>query len=237
MTWTRGVIRDHEWPTPLVPILQSLDVEAVNVQFATRPRSFQGGQLNEEAQTLTGPAREEHRQRGYGFWDEVLAHVDRVSAPTRASILGRAVRHDVGVESLEPMTLADFEGRCRAGAFTALPARHMASLTSSVTTPRGERHLPMLDLQTTNLDLAISVADALDLPGLLVSSGNSFHLYGQELLTPAELTPLLGRAQLLSPLTDHRWAAHQIINGYAALRISTDTERNSEPGVVRARWV
>ncbi len=237
MTWTTELTQTGLWPTDLVPLLHSLGVGGVYVQRAERANSFQGGQVNDEARTLTRPAREEHRRRGYGFWEDVLGNIGIVSPETRDAIMTRAIGHDTSVEEPQRMTLSQFETACREEDFTNLADRAIVSFCSTVDTDQGQMHLPMLDLQTSDLDLGMAVARTLDLPGLLIASGKSFHLFGQRLRTQPELMQLLGRAQLLNPLTDARWAAHQIINGYAALRISTESHRHHPVGLLAARYV
>ena len=76
-------------------------------------------------------------------------------------------------------------------------------------------------------DIATEVATTLGIRGgYLLRSGASYRLLGDYLLTWDESTDLLARAQLLSPLIDHRWAAHQLIDRHCALRISTDESRH-----------
>jgi hypothetical protein len=107
----------------------------------------------------------------------------------------------------------------------------MVSLSSRIATSEGERHLPMLDFSVPHGamadDIATEVAITLGISGgHLLRSGTSYHLLVDYLLTWDESTDLLARAQLLSPLIDHRWAAHQLIDRHCALRISTDDSRH-----------
>jgi hypothetical protein len=113
----------------------------------------------------------------------------------------------------------------------------MRVLASRVTTRRGEaRHVPMLDFRfipsSRNQRLIASVLKALDAPGgYLLSSGGSYHYYGSTLLTSRGLTSFLSRSLLYSPIVDKAWVAHQLIQGYCGLRISTKPGR-PEPRLV-----
>jgi hypothetical protein len=81
----------------------------------------------------------------------------------------------------------------------------------------------------SSIDVAVEVADALNLSGPLFSSGGSFHFVSDQVVSDTQLSRVLARAQLVSPLIDSRWVSHQLIDGESRLRISTDTERNTVP--------
>jgi hypothetical protein len=93
-------------------------------------------------------------------------------------------------------------------------------------------HLPMLDMGApvgTGAPACVDALAALGLSGQLYESGRSYHFIANRPVSPDEFRALLARAQLLSPIVDARWVAHQLIDGRAGLRISTDAVRHTTP--------
>lgn len=229
-------------PLPLAPVLADLLTEArvVEVQLITtkRPHSFLGREVSPEAQLLARTARYRHREHGYGFWDAMLSGLNESDAQTRRAVLQWALRHDTESVVSTDISKDQFVENLDTGLYNGLPPRQLTSLSSRVQTI-DERilHLPMLDLGVPSAELALDVLDALPLPcaGVLISSGHSFHYIGSNPVTEYQLIDFLAHAQLLAPLIDQRWAAHQIINRWCGLRISTDTERHTIPNSVVAR--
>ncbi len=204
----------------------ALSVELISLQ---RPPSLHTGDINPRADELIRAARIDYRARGYGFWDHLLSDAVNSDEATRRALLLRAVQHNAGPSNAVPVE--EFVAALRCGAYVGLPAREMVSLSSRVTTGSGVQHLPMLDFSIPHSDVAddtaIDVAATLGIDGgYLLRSGTSYHLLGDRLLTWDESSDLLARAQLLSPLIDHRWGAHQLIDKFCALRISTDDSRH-----------
>ncbi|WP_297480165.1 hypothetical protein [uncultured Photobacterium sp.] len=85
-------------------------------------------------------------------------------------------------------------------------------------------HIPMLDFKIpsnkSNLDIVHNVIEMFNLDGLILNSGKSFHFIGFDLITENDLINLLSKFILLHPISDKAWAAHQIIERSASLRIS-----------------
>lgn len=86
------------------------------------------------------------------------------------------------------------------------------------------KHIPMLDFkiasEPSNLQLVKSVLCALGCQGAILDSGKSYHFIGSNLISQSELTELLAKFVLFHPIADKAWAAHQIIEGSASLRVS-----------------
>jgi hypothetical protein len=226
----------------LPPLLEAAGLDAVQLDVLTRHESFRGGTVSAEAQLLTGPAREEHRRRHFGFWEYVLSQVSEVDQGTRRGLIQGALRHNSAETIQTQMNLDDFTTALGSDAFTGLPPRLIVSLTSIVPHRSGADdawHLPMLDLglpASSESQVACTDAiNALGVGGLLFQSGRSYHFVGDKPLSDAEMTAYLARAQLLSPIVDARWASHQLIDGQCGLRISTDIERGLAPHRLVAR--
>jgi hypothetical protein len=97
-------------------------------------------------------------------------------------------------------------------------------------------HVPMLDFalprSSSNDKTVRAMLSRLGIPGVVLSSGNSYHFYGLRLFSNATMRKFLGSALLLSPLIDHRWVAHQLIEGQCALRVSPNGDPESWPQFV-----
>lgn len=228
-----GAWRRIDEPTDLVTVLPDLleSVRALSVELVQlrRPPSLHTGDLTPTADELIRAARVEYRDRGYGFWDSLLTAAAQADEATRRALLVRATQHNAAPSTAVPV--GEFIAALQKGAYIGLPAREMVSLSSRIKTAEGCAHLPMLDFSVPHSaaadDIATEVATTLSINGgYLLRSGTSYHLLGDYLLSWDESTDLLARAQLLSPLIDHRWAAHQLVDRCCALRISTDDSRH-----------
>lgn len=229
-----SVWRRTDVPTDLVTVLpdllKSVGALCIELVYMERPPSLHTGDLTPTADELIRAARTDYRARGYGFWDSLLTAAVDADDVTRRALLSRATQHHAAPPRAVP--IGKFTAELRQGAYFGLPARDMVSLSSRVeTADGGSGHLPMLDFSVPHSscadDIAIEVATTLNIHGgYLLRSGTSYHLLGDYLLTWDASIDLIARAQLLSPLIDHRWAAHQLIDRFCALRISTDDSRH-----------
>jgi len=213
----------------------------VELDVLHRRKSFQGGEVSTQAQKITDPAREEHRRRGFGFWEFVLAESASTDSETRLGLINGALRHNSDEAIRVRLEREVFIDRLGAGEYENLPPRDLVSFYSPVQVAGDERqlHLPLLDLGVKlGLDgqsATIDAMNALALSGLLFESGRSYHFYGAQPVPLSELVAVLARAQLLSPLVDSRWVSHQLIDGRCGLRISTDPEKTPLAPIFVAR--
>lgn len=121
-----------------------------------------------------------------------------------------------------------------ANSFEKLSLQDQMAVISVVITKEGERlHIPMLDFNLqrslSNDLLVTSVLNNLHIDGgFILDSGRSYHFIGTKLLTWEKYSQMLYRALLLAPIVDDAWIAHQLMNGFAALRISRKYNRYPE---------
>lgn len=212
------------------------DLRASFIRAAPRvQRRVRGAERSEE---LIEEARDIREESGTPFWHALFLAGERTETGVPTAILKSALFHQAPSEGeiiglrLGPDTadhLAELSG--------GLQGRDALAVLSRVLLPSGEeRYLPMLDF-TSKSDLVGSAAtvqaavEVLELPGLLVSSGRSFHFYGSRLVTKEEQIDFWARALLLTPIVDERWIAHQLRAGEAALRISPN-EKGNVPEVI-----
>lgn len=233
----RGV--DDSWSSTLAAVLRTAGATRVNLTELRRGQSLQGGDISPEAKELTGAARAEYRERGFGFWDFLLVPAARATERTRAALFQRAIRHDHGGARRTTLSIDEFEREHSRGSFAELDDRTIVSLTSTIALADGSAaHLPMLDLalaaNEANDSAAVAMLAELGLKGHLYASGSSYHFISS---TPSDwpnTVKLLARAQLLGPLVDHRWISHQLIDGECSLRVSTDQERHKAEHILVA---
>lgn len=233
MKWTTAE-HGSDWPLALVPILERMGVEEIELRSFCRPRSFLGKEVSSQAQELARVARTAYKARGYGFWDEMLNILPTAERSTRLAVLARAAEHNVADIASSQHSLSAFADQLRTKQHQGLPPRQVVSLVSRVIAADCVQHVPMLDLGTKDLTTAVDVIATLGLEGVLVASGSSFHFVGRDLMSEDSLIDLLAQTQLLSPLIDFRWAAHAIRDRSCTLRVSTDTERHATPWQVVA---
>ena len=55
--------------------------------------------------------------------------------------------------------------------------------------------------------------------GYILDSGSSYHYIGSDIVSDSDYKRILCYAYLLSPITDGRWIAHQLIEGSCNLRV------------------
>lgn len=233
----RGGLAEH-----LPSLLRQAEIQTIELDVLHRRPSFQGGEISPQAQSITRPARDEHRARGFGFWEFVLADAVATDFETQQGLMSAALRHNSGDSTRVRMGREEFVDRLTRNEYENLPPRALVSFCSSVYVAGHDAqpmHLPLLDLGVApgadGEKAAIAALQALGLRGLLFESGRSYHFYGEDPVSSPDLTVILARAQLLAPIIDSRWVSHQLIDGRCGLRISTDSEKTPTPPVFVAR--
>jgi len=161
--------------------------------------------------------------------------------PRRIGVLGWSgygypvIREDRVFESFElhntygvdPELLEDVLQKMSIGASIA------TGITSKVVIKNREiRHIPMIDFVDSPHpiypDDFIDAVKKLELSGIIVSSGKSYHFYGDELQTPAEWEQFLAKLTQ-EELVDKFWADLQRKQGFSLLRITPCTIKQHFP--------
>lgn len=111
------------------------------------------------------------------------------------------------------------------------PAEEIA-ISSRVYTAGNILHIPMIDFSVGEITDDSEIKQLLKefniSQAFLASSGRSYHLYGNNMLTPREWTRFMGSALLLNkvetaPVTDSRWVGYRLRQGYGALRLTNNS--------------
>lgn len=169
-------------------------------------------------------SRNRRAEQGTPFWDAVILEAMAIG-PIEEIILDGALYHQSLGETLLEVSRRDVLGSGIVAIVERAGIPYPWAVLSKVRTEGGgENHLPMLDFRCSisevNLMSLQRVAGRLlDCPWVLIESEHSYHLLGAKLMSDRGLTEFLGRAILLGPLVDRNYAAHQLINGSAALRV------------------
>jgi len=100
-------------------------------------------------------------------------------------------------------------------------------------------HIPMMDFRIESgddigqLNLLIQALTRLGQEhGVLLDSGKSYHYYGFKPLKEPEWQRFIAACLLLEPLVDVRYIAHRMLEGKAALRLTTVPRKPKSPEVV-----
>ncbi len=110
-------------------------------------------------------------------------------------------------------------------------------LTSKIQTKDKVRHIPMIDFEDAlksnkwNYGFEAQLSDALDkvnMKGFLVSSGNSYHFYGNRLLKENEWRIFMEMLKEV-PFVDEKWPDLQLMQGYSMLRITPSIRKFTQP--------
>jgi hypothetical protein len=226
---------DTTFSQSLRGVLSAAEVSRVTLLRFSRPHAFLGREVSEEARALARVAREQYRNKGYGFWEELLSISVTATKPTRCGILDRAVAQREPPVARQELPVRKFLHNLDDGSYSDLPERDVVAICSGVQRDGNadKIHLPMIDFAIKsaphNENIMLDIAESLNLDGSIFNSGRSYHYYGARPLSVNELPRFLARAQLLAPLVDYRWACYQIMDGECSLRISTDRERHTVP--------
>jgi len=130
------------------------------------------------------------------------------------------------------------KGRLISVCATATPGAPLAVLSRVKIGSSCFRHIPLLDFHVEksrrSLGIVLSIAHRLlDGPYAVLETPRSYHLVGMQLLTQSQANRFLSKAILFSPITDHAYIAHQLLEGESALRITSRAEPEDVPRLVR----
>ncbi|HJP90748.1 MAG TPA: SIR2 family protein [Pyrinomonadaceae bacterium] len=120
-----------------------------------------------------------------------------------------------------------------------LPPNFVLAASSRVQLKNGKvAHLPMIDFKCDPTDENMELAKEAfvkigQTDGVLLNSGNSFHYYGERLMTETEWVDFLGHCLLLSDFIDTRYVGHALINKECRLRLSATPLNPFIPTVVK----
>ncbi len=167
------------------------------------------------------------------FWDAVLL-VCHENVPTA---LLQAAQHHVSVARTskgQTVTREQVRDEALKHLCQNKGKSNWVGMTSEVVLNDGSAaHIPMLyfrcRISPVNRNLVAEVARQL-LPGggIILEAGMAYQAYGKQTIPPKDFAPWLGRA-LVGNVVNHRYIAHQLIDGKCSVRISAGNSKNSLP--------
>ena len=173
--------------------------------------------ISDEDAFLISKALEKKLHNGMRFWPALLSIFMEEKCYSEA-LLQEAFYHqpNCGYVYVERSHLESFLS-------TKMPSP--LAVNSKVLLADGSaRHIPLLDFKVPSKEghdsLVIECVKALGLSGHVLDSGRSYHFVGTNLMSESELLDLLAKFIFLDPVSDKSWAAHQIVERSASLRIS-----------------
>lgn len=191
------------------------------------------GRTEEE---LVNAALKIRKDIGMPFWEALFAACLKHHRFTDPLLDAALLHQGTGSESAIPR--ADV----LAGELTELAHKRSGGqavgLLSEVELKSGElRHFVFLDfhceVSVGNIKLVSGICDRL-LPGgyFLLDSGDSYHAWGIQLVSPSERVRLLGRSLFYMPIVDGIYIAHQLMQDASSIRISIGGQRRCAPRVI-----
>jgi hypothetical protein len=177
------------------------------------------------------------RKYNLPFWEGVLLSLFHAERPS-TRLLRAAAHHNETAGNFIPIERNAVSASHLRELASGYIDHRMLAVSSRVKLRDGSnRHFPMLDfhcpVSPESLRLAQVVSEELFTGrGFILRSGDSYHFYGNGLLTESELIAFLGRALLFTPIIDRAWVAHQLLESACALRISPRSSAGGAPTVV-----
>lgn len=169
------------------------------------------------------------------FWDSISA-ASLVDSQSDA-LIQEAVRHDAKSEARE-ISVEDLTHAIIQQMIGQLPAGSVLGLYSGCRLQDGSiSHIPMMDFRGVPSQRHLGrikkgLQSIGQTKGAIFESGRSYHFYGYDLLAHEEWLDFMGKCLLLAPLIDSRYIAHRLIEGEAALRLSSSDAKPQIPTVI-----
>ncbi|MBD3252497.1 hypothetical protein GF386_02095 [Candidatus Pacearchaeota archaeon] len=120
-----------------------------------------------------------------------------------------------------------------------LPLTRAIGLTSGVKTGNREKHIPMIDFEEMFSyswpcpdERVNETLKRINIPGIVVSSGASYHFYGFDLLESSEWIQYMDMLKQL-PYVDKNWPDLQLKQGFPMLRLTPSRRKFSQPCYLR----
>ncbi len=145
-------------------------------------------------------------------------------------------RNDDAINEEWSIAAADLTRKCLFEKIRGLHnGRALALNSKCLLRDSSSKHIPMIDFKPSpsedNLRLIKkSLKEKIQMRGVILVSGASYHFYGFKTLKEDEWIKFLGRC-LLEPSTDSRWIGHSIRLDTSCLRISANEYKQKMPWV------
>lgn len=184
---------------------------------------------------ISAQAEQFRSDYGGSLWDAVLRILMSKGASLPEAFLSQAIvhKHDSNERSFN-LTNAGLATQGISSIIESLRDDEALAISSRVRVRNGySAHLPMLDFDCkpthANRAAVEHMLRAIDQPGIILNSGNSYHFMGISLLTADEWLRFMGQSLLLTPLIDARYLGHRLYDGECYLRVFAKNKPINEP--------
>jgi hypothetical protein len=170
------------------------------------------------------------------FWDAVLLVCHEHESVPHGLL--QAAQHHAGIASTakgQTLTRQQVLGGALKQMCQNKGSSKWVGMTSAVVLDDGSTaHIPMLNfrcrISPLNRKLVGEVTRQL-LPGgaIILEAGTVYQAYGKSTIPQKSFAPLLGQALLFGNVVNHRYIAHQLIDGKCTVRISAGSSKKSVP--------
>ena len=187
-------------------------------------------------QEIIGRGLRLREELGLSFWDSTLLQVGE-SKVSANNILRLATRHNPQDLDYLDIPRSNCTEESFRGFMNQLVSGQVLAISSAIRTNSNRtRHLPMIDFHcpesVANNETVKIIISELRLSGYIVASGASYHFYGRTLIDEEMLITMLSKSILFSPIVDHRWVGHQLLERACGLRISPGKQYQCCPKVI-----
>jgi len=190
--------------------------------------------LTDDEEVILGQAVEVRASSGLPFWEALmLSCFDKSLEYSR--LVEEAAFHQSTKDDHRNISREEVLGGLMSDMASSMPEGNHLSLSSKITVAGGHaKQLPLLDFHCPESELNDQLVrtvciELLPSDVLILSSGESYHAIFLNLLNQSELQNFLVRSLLFAPIVDARYAAHQLLEGACALRLSTSPHKPNEP--------
>jgi len=109
-----------------------------------------------------------------------------------------------------------------------LPLSRAIGMTSLIQTSEGTRHIPMIDFACPDISDVHETLNRLEIPGIVVSSGKSYHFYGFDMRDEQGWKDHMESIRYAKGVCTH-WPDLQLAQGYSMLRLTPAKEKLYQP--------
>jgi len=224
-----------EFYTSVIAHLSTIREVAV-AEYTPPPPVQARASLSKQEHTLVQEAAKSRRAR-ISFLEILLEMSARANHPIEGIIDALAYHQSHSANRRWLSRREVLQGALVHQCASASAAKPLAFLSKVKTDSGPFRHIPMLDLHVEKSRRSLIMVQAiaqrlLDSPYAVLETARSYHMVGLSLLTGNQAARFLSRAVLFSPITDHAYIAHQLLERESALRITGRGGTNDVPTVV-----
>lgn len=211
--------------------------EVAVAEYTTPPPIQRRARLSAEEQRLIELAAQS-RENGRLSYLEILLEMSVKADHTVDGILDAVAYHQRHAENRKWLSKQDvLDGKLISLCESASSGTPLAFLSRVKIDSGAFCHIPLLDLHVEKSHRSLSIVSSIAQKLLngqytILETARSYHIVGTHLFSEKERIRFLSKAILFSPITDHAYIAHQLMEFESALRITGRGEQGDVPSLV-----